>query len=76
MEIIKKGKDMSAAMTCPTCGCIFIYLPGDVETESNEIYNVPEVHWRCNGGSHDPVEIKHRRIVHCPSCKSKCDTGK
>ena len=76
MEIIKQGKDMSKAMTCPTCGCIFLYLPGDVEIQHDQIYNVPEELWRCHGGTYDPVEIKHRRIVRCPSCKLKCDTEK
>lgn len=73
MKIIKQGKDLSKEITCQTCGCVFIYQPGEIETQYDQIYNVPEVHWRSHGGRYDPIEIRHRHIVRCPSCKSKCN---
>lgn len=73
MKIIKKGTDESQVMQCPKCGCVFLYLPGEVEDDPHEIYNVPEQHRRCYGGKYDPVEIQIHKIVRCPSCKTKCD---
>lgn len=50
-----------------------MYLPGDVESESHEIYNVPEEFWKKHGGEYGPIRVDHVDFVRCPWCKSKCE---
>lgn len=71
MEIVRQGYDTSSLHRCDVCRCEFRYLPGEVETEEDRLYFVPEQYRKFNDDS-GVCEVRYRQFVICPCCKTRC----